>query len=199
MKKLLLFPLLFSAAVLVSSCGPSRQTVQNSQQMYPARTLRTTEPCIELANAESEFLRAYGTATSYVEKTALNEAERDARNRLATMLKVAVEGAAQDYEMNANQNNSKSASTIGEAVMTQFVSEELQNTRILKTNIYDLADGSIQVYVCIEMKSDENEMAQKLDNVLSQDNIIGIKYDREKFIEKMKSGLEEYKQKNMQE
>lgn len=167
--------------------------------MYPARTLRTTEPCIELANAESEFLRAYGTATSYLEKTALNEAERDARNRLATMLKVAVEGAAQDYEMNANQNNSKSASTIGEAVMTQFVSEELQNTRILKTNIYDLADGSIQVYVCIEMKSDENEMAQKLDNVLSQDNIIGIKYDREKFIEKMKSGLEEYKQKNMQE
>lgn len=129
----------------------------------------------------------------------MNEAERDARNRLATMLKVAVEGAAQDYEMNANQNNSKSASTIGEAVMTQFVSEELQNTRILKTNIYDLADGSIQVYVCIEMKSDENEMAQKLDNVLSQDNIIGIKYDREKFIEKMKSGLEEYKQKNMQE
>lgn len=168
------------------------------QQASRGRVLRTTEPCIEMANAESEFLRSYGTATSYVEKTALNEAERDARNRMANMLKVAIEGAAQDYEMNATENTKKAAAVIGEAVMTQFVSEELKNTRILKTDIYDLADGSIQVYVCIEMQSNKDDMSEKLDNVLSNDEIIGLKYDRDKFIEKMNAGLEEYKKKNQQ-
>lgn len=185
--------MLVCASMLFLSCGASKQAGQTG----PERKLRTTEPCIELANAESESLRAYGTATSYVEKTALNEAERDARNRLGAMLKVAVEGAAQDYEMNGNKNNSKSAETIGEAVMTQFVSEELKNTRIIKTDIYDLKDGSIQVYVCIEMKSSEKDMADRLENLLDNDDIIGIKYDREKFIEKMKSGLDEYKRNNV--
>ena len=182
--------MLVCASMLFLSCGASKRA---GQQTAPGRTLRTTEPCIELANAESESLRAYCTATSYVEKTALNEAERDARNRLGAMLKVAVEGAAQDYEMNGNKNNSKSAETIGEAVMTQFVSEEIKNTRIIKTDIYDLKDGSIQVYVCIEMKSNEDDMTDRLEKLLDNDDIIGIKYDREKFIEKMKSGLEEYK------
>lgn len=197
MKKLFLFSSLLAAGLfLFVSCGTSKQVSQ--QQTRQGRVLRTAEPCIEMANAESEFLRSYGTATSYVEKTALNEAERDARNRMANMLKVAIEGAAQDYEMNAAENVKKSASVIGEAVMTQFVSEEVKNTRILKTDIYDLADGSIQVYVCLEMQVNEDDMAEKIDNVLSKDEIIGIKYDREKFIEKMKAGLEEYKKNNQE-
>ena len=159
--------------------------------------MRTLEPCIELAQAESENLRAYGTATSYVEKVALNEAERDARNRLATMIKTAVEGAAQDYEQNANRNNKNSAGSIGEAVMSQYVSEEISNTRIIKTTIYDLTDGSIQVYVCLEMKTNENDFSKNLDNVLNRDGIIELQYDRDRFIEKTKEGLEEYKKAKM--
>lgn len=165
----------------------------------PTRTLRTTEPCIELAQADSENIRAFGTATSYVEKAALNEAERDARNRLAAMMKVAVEGAAQDYEQNANQNLKKTAGTIGESVMTQFVAEEIKNTRILKTSIYDLSDGSIQVYVCLEIQSDKNNFSQNLENVLDREGLIELQYDRDRFVQKMAEGLEDYKKKQMQE
>ena len=42
------------------------------------------------------------------------------------MIKVAVEGAAVDYEQNAQQNMKGSAETIGEAVMSQFVAEEVK-------------------------------------------------------------------------
>lgn len=176
-----------------------QQQQQASMTQRPGRTLRATEPCIEMAQAESENLRAYGTATSYVEKTALNEAERDARNRLAAMMKVAVEGAAQDYEQNANQNLKKSAGTISESVMTQFVAEEIKNTRILKTSIYDLTDGSIQVYVCLESLSDKDDLSKSLDNVLDREGIIELQYDRDRFVKKMAEGLEEYKKKQMQE
>lgn len=173
------------------------QEQENSQQR-PGRTLRASEPCIELAQADSENLRAYGTSTSYVEKAALNEAERDARNRLAAMLKVAVMGAALDYEQNANKNLKKSAGTIGESIMNQFVVGEIKNTRIIKTDIYDLTDGSIQVYVCLEMRSSKNDFENNLNNMLEREGIIELQYDRDRFIEKMAEGLEEYKEANKQ-
>ena len=195
MKKLYVLTILLGSLML-TACGGSKKAAGTQ---LPGRTLRTTEPCIELALADSENLRAYGTATSYIEKTALNEAERDARNRLATMIKVAVEGAAQDYEQNAAQNQGKSAETIGESVMSQFVAEEIKNTKILKTSIYDLADGSIQVYVCIEMQAGMDAFEERLKNTLDREEIIGIQYDRDRFIEKMAQGLEQYKQRQKQE
>ncbi|MFR0764363.1 MULTISPECIES: hypothetical protein [Alistipes] len=213
MKSFHLF-IVFATSFLTVSCGASKKTTSSDYQYQqwkqqqeqqatapqrPARTLRTTEPCIELAQADAENLRAYGTATSYVEKTALNEAERDARNRLAAMIKVAVEGAAQDYEQNANKNLKKSAGTIGESVMTQFVAEEIKNTRILKTSIYDLADGSIQVYVCLEIRTNKNDFEKNLNNTLDRDGIIELQYDRDRFVKKMAEGLEEYKKKQIQE
>ena len=206
-------PAILSGVLLFVACGSTKkmassdyqyeqwkqQQEQAAMSQRPARTLRTTEPCIELAQADSENIRAFGTATSYVEKTALNEAERDARNRLAAMMKVAVEGAAQDYEQNANQNLKKTAGTIGESVMTQFVAEEIKNTRILKTSIYDLSDGSIQVYVCLEIQSDKNNFSQNLENVLDREGLIELQYDRDRFVQKMAEGLEDYKKKQMQE
>lgn len=206
-------PAILSGALLFVACGSTKkmassdyqyeqwkqQQEQAAMSQRPARTLRTTEPCIELAQADSENIRAFGTATSYVEKAALNEAERDARNRLAAMMKVAVEGAAQDYEQNANQNLKKTAGTIGESVMTQFVAEEIKNTRILKTSIYDLSDGSIQVYVCLEIQSDKNNFSQNLENVLDREGLIELQYDRDRFVQKMAEGLEDYKKKQMQE
>lgn len=198
-----------AVAMSFVSCSASKKAVttdyqqelwqnqqQQSVQQRPARTMRTLDPCIELAQEDSENWRAYGTATSYVEKVALNEAQRDARNQLAQMMKVAVEGAAQDYEMNAQQNLTGSAETLGEAVMTQFVSQEISNTKTIKTSIYDLADGSVQVYVCIEMRTGKEDFNKKLDNTLDRDGIIGIQYDRDRFIQKMSAGLEEYKKKN---
>lgn len=173
-----------------------RQQQQQQQQQRPSRTLRTVEPCIAMANAESENLRAYGTATSYVEKVALSEAERDARNRMASMIKVAVEGAAQDYAQNAARNMKSSAGTLGESIMTQYVAQEISNTRVIETSIYDLSDGSVQVYVCIEMRNTTKEFSDKLENELSRDGVIELEYDRERFMQKMSEGLERYKKEN---
>lgn len=223
--KPILYPAIVVAMALATACGSSKKAASSDYQYQqwlqqqaaaqqqtaeqtpaeepaprrPARTLRTLEPCIELAQADAENLRAYGTSTSYVEKAALNEAERDARNRMAAMLKVAVEGAAQDYEQNANRDLKKSAGTIGESVMTQFVAEEIRNTRIIKTSIYDLTDGSVQVYVCLEMRSDKEEFGKHLANTLDREGIIELQYDRDRFLEKVSAGLEAYKESQKQQ
>ena len=83
--------------------------------------------------------------------------------------------------------------------MTQYVAEEIKNTRIIKNSIYDLTDGSIQVYVCLEMKTDTEELKKNLDNALDRDGVIELQYDRERFLDKMSEGLEEYKKKQVEE
>ena len=81
--------------------------------------------------------------------------------------------------------------------MTQFVAEEISNTRIIKTTMYDLTDGSIQVYVCLEMKMNKDDFDNNLNTTLDRDGLIELQYDRERFIRQMEKELEEYKQKNM--
>ena len=200
------FMAVLSAGLFVS-CGSSKKATsdyqyeqwkaqQQSTPQRPARTLRQLSRGEELALEDCDKWRALGTATSYVEKVARNEAQRDARNQLAQMMKVAVEGAAQDYEQNGQQNLKGSASALGEAVMSQFVNEEVANTRAIHFDVFDLADGSIQVYVCMEIRGSKSDFANRLSNTLERDKIIELQYDRDRFIKKMSEGLEEYKKKN---
>lgn len=213
MKKNFVSAALLGMTFALASCGSSKQTAasdyeyqlwkqqqeQQSAQQRPARKLRAAEPCIELASAESENMRAYGTATSYIEKVAWNEAERDARSKLTAMIKTAVEGAAQDYERNANQNLKNTAATLSEAVMTQYMAEEIKNAPVIDHSLYDLSNGHVQVYVCLEIKTNTKELMKNLDNVLDRDGVIELQYDRERFLERMSKGLEEYRKKQAEE
>lgn len=213
MKKNIVSVAFLGMTFALASCGSSKQTAasdyeyqlwkqqqeQQSAQQRPARKLRAAEPCIELASAESENLRAYGTATSYIEKVAWNAAERDARSRLTAMIKTAVEGAAQDYERNANQNLKNTAATLSEAVMTQYMAEEIKNAPVIDHSLYDLSNGHVQVYVCLEIKTNTEELMKNLDNELDRDGVIELQYDRDRFLERMSEGLEEYRKKQAEE
>ncbi|MCH5174731.1 MAG: hypothetical protein J1F40_02470 [Prevotellaceae bacterium] len=200
-----------ATTLLLSSCGTSKKTPstdyqyqqwrvqqeqQQSAQQRPSRTIRERVQSIVLASEDCDKWRAYGTATSYVEKAAISEARRMAREELAQMMKVAIEGAAQDYTMNAQQNLKGSAETLAEEVMSLFVSQEIENSKEIWNDTFDLSDGSIQVYVCYEIRSSKEDFNKKLDNTLDREGIIGIQYDRDRFIKQMSAGLEEYKKKN---
>lgn len=169
------------------------QQDQNTTFKQPTRDLRENEPCMDLALAEEENLRVFGSAISPIEKIARNEALRDARNQFATRLQVAVDGAALDYAQNTTENVKKSASELGEVIMTQYVSQIIKNTKPIKWSVYDLSDGSIEVYVCLEMVDGLDEVKKGLGNALSRNAIIGIQHDRERFIDKTLKGLENFK------
>ena len=55
------------------------------------------------------------------------------------------------------------------------------------------------MYVCLEMKTDTEELKKNLDNALDRDGVIELQYDRERFLDKMSEGLEEYKKKQVEE
>lgn len=203
--------ILFVAAIaaVVCSCGANKnstssqssygQVLQNTQIVNnaktPTRKARPTEPCEALAWERD--LAATGTATSYSEKVAHSEAIRDARYELGRMIQVAVDGAAQDYLRNVTKNKKSTAETMSQEINTQFFSECIKNSKVIKTTVYDLDDGQIQVYACVEVVAGFDVLDKAADiakNVLSKDEELEIEFDKQKFKEEMSNGLKEYKE-----
>ncbi len=165
-----------------------------AQKVRPTRELREAEPCEELSLEKSDNLREFGTAIANIEKVARNEALRDARNKLAQSIQIAVEGAARDYDQNANADIKVATETLAEAVNTQYVAQYIANSRAVKWSVYDLSDGGIQVYVCVEMEKAKEAMLRELENKLEEDGVMAIKADRDRFVGQIGDNIEKSKE-----
>lgn len=173
---------------------PEENTIQQ-----PQKRKREVDECILLANTEdANKYRAYGTATSYQESYALQNAEANAVTAMVQRMQTAVEGARQFYNKDANINAKKMTEGDAQGIITQYIAGLCKNYRVIKTNLYDLSDGSVQCYVCIEMRSTKEELLDTVENALSKDELISIDYDKERFMNSIKQGLEDYKNKQMQ-
>ena len=121
--------------------------------------MREDDPCYALAAEEN--MRVVGTAISLSRRLQMRLNEMFVTN--LPQMRTAVEGAAVDYSKNAAENVKKTAAELGEAVMTQYVAQILENTKPIKWSVYDLG-GSIQVYVW--------RWSRKLSNLEGLDNIL---------------------------
>ena len=113
-------------------------------------------------------------------------------------MQVAVEGAAEDYLRNVTKNKKSVAETIAEEINTQFFAECVKNSKVIQTTVYDLSDGQIQVYACVEVVAGFDVLekaAEVAENVLTKDEELGVEFDKDRFKDKTKEGLREYKEK----
>jgi hypothetical protein len=140
-------------------------------------TLREKEPCETLALEIATNPRASGSGVSTSEAIAFNIAKLQARNELAAQLAAEITSVlrhrAEQWQMtagagttfnvkqpnfrgnvtgNANSPHTLSAALQHDSIeIAQLVSQILTNTRPICQNTYDRPDGSVQVYVCLEM------------------------------------------------
>lgn len=175
-----------------------QQQMQKNEQTpqwetkQPKRQKREIDECITLANENSSNFRAYGEGTSFREGIAMENAEMDAVIRMVQQIKTAVEGARERYRGSAAKNLSTADEERIQSTIKQFI-VGTTGYRIIKTSLYDLSDGTVQCYVCIEQKVGTEEMAQKLTNELSDDGVLGIEFNRDRFADSIKEDLEKYK------
>lgn len=184
MKRLCLMAVITVATVLMA-CATTKST----------RKARRTEPCEELA-WKRDFAAA-GTATSYNERVARNEAIRNARYELGHMMQVSVEGVAEDYLRNVTKNKNSISETISEEINRQFFDECVKNSKVIKTSKYDLSDGQIQVYACVEVVAGFDVLekaAEVTENVLTTYEVLEVEFDKTQFKENIKDAFKEYKE-----
>lgn len=152
-------------------------TVSVAQTTNPRGVKREKEACETLALEVATNPRASGSGISSSEAIAFNTAKLQARNELAAQVAAEITsvlrhraeqwqmtaGAGTDFNVNrgdfrgtvsGNANNPRTISAVLEHDSTEIVqkvSQILTNTRPVCRNTYDRPDGSVQVYVCLEM------------------------------------------------
>ncbi len=180
-----------------SGLAPAKeQTEPIEAQKYakrPKRVLREEDPTVEFALAKSDHLRSYGDATGYVESAVMDQAIMVAQERMSVLLKSALESAASNYSRNANINLDNTAATLYENVTKRFSVNTSKNTKIVKRSIYDLDNGQVQIYVCIEVNPSDSSLSNKLANELNREGFLGLQFDRDRFAAQNEESLKEYR------
>ena len=179
---------------LLSSCGgtkqvanagyynnpyPQQQNQRNQQQtMQELKTLKVDE----LVAEETDKLRAVGIANDADENDARREALQAGQLEIASLIETSVVALTQEYNQK-NQVNGKKLKDEQRKEFIEFaVSQKISVKAIGTPDRFMLGDGTYQIYRCVELKVPTADVLGDLHNQLTKEEIIGLDYDREKFI-----------------
>lgn len=191
--------------VMLSACGSSKKAADNYyNNPAPQKETPVKQPNLKkreirevdkLVAKESDKMRAVGIGNDYDEKYARNEAVRDGQANLASYLEASIVALTTEYHKKASVNAKKYAETNLETYVENAVSQKVSTKLIGVPEVYDASDGSVQVYVCVELQKPTNEVLGEVYDQLTKDEILGTDYDKMKFIEDNKERLKELRDK----
>lgn len=203
MKKNLFVAACGVAALLMTSCGSSKSSQQGYYNPYEKQQeekpvfmkKQETREVDKLAAAEKDCMRAVGIGNDYSEKEARREAMDDARNTLASYIEQSVVSLTTEYNKKSTVNKKKVSEGNREGVVEYTVAQKV-NTRLVGVpEIYTVSDGSVQVYVCLELTKPTQSVLGDVYDDLSKEDILGIDYDKEKFIKDNMDRIQQLREK----
>ena len=160
MKKLeltkIFFLVLLAGAVGMSSCGKKTSSALGEAIEVPCDEYRT----------DKAAFRATGSGISQDLRTAEDKALLTARQRLATSITTTLKSVTDRYEEKF------------ENLTREVTNQELNNVATICNKKFQ-KDGKYNVYVAIEVKKDE--LLQKIEKQISNDQKLQIDYDKMKF------------------
>lgn len=201
MKKNILVMAFGMAAMLMTACGggTTKSVADNSyynnprgnepvvQQQAPVKqpkeTKRSVREVDKLAAAETNSMRAVGIGNDYEEKDARREAINDARNTLAGFIEASVVALTKEYHKKTQKQQKKTSESSIEGTVEYAVGQTISTKMIGIPEAYDLSDGTIRVYVCLELTKPNKQVLSEIYDNLKDEDILGVDYDKEKFIQ----------------
>lgn len=202
MKKMYFVSALCLTALMLGSCGSSKKATADNYYSNP--TEKTAQPTLKkrevrevdkLAAAETDKMRAVGVGNDFDEKEARREAIQDAQNTLAGYLETAIVSLTQEYHKKANANAKKYSESNLERIVEATVSQKVSTKMIGTPEVFDASDATVQVYVCVELQKPTDKVLGEIYDQLTEDEILGIDYDKMKFIQDNKDRLQELRDK----
>lgn len=197
MKTKFFIPALCLMALMLGSCGSSKKATADNYYSNPKE--KTAQPTLKkrevrevdkLAAAETDKMRAVGLGNDFDEKEARREAIQDAQNTLAGYLETCIVSLTQEYHKKSSANAKKFSESNIERFVEAAVSQKVSTKMIGTPEIYDASDATVQVYVCVELQKPTDKVLGEIYDQLTQDEILGIDYDKMKFIQDNKERLQ---------
>lgn len=202
MKKTIIFSALCLAALMLGSCGSSKKAAADNYYSNPKGTVaqptlkkREVREVDKLAAAETNKMRAVGIGNDYDEKEARREAIQDAQSILAGYLETCIVSLTEEYHKKAQVTSKKYSETNLERYVEAAVAQKVSSHMIGTPEVYDASDGTVQVYVCVELQKTTEQVLGDMYDQLTEDEILGTDYDKMKFIQDNKERLQELRAK----
>jgi hypothetical protein len=165
-------------------------TGQQAQVASSAPVKREEEECITLADDKSvSNLRSYGDATGYVESVLMKMALMNAQENMAVMLQSTINSAAENYAKGVEKDLLKDNESQFESLAVRLSNAVVSDSKVIKRSIYDLPNGQIHVYVCIESTATKEQVSRQAAQVLSESELQSVQAHKDAFAEKMKDLL----------
>jgi hypothetical protein len=167
---------------------PEQQVVQQRQPAQ--RVLREDEACELLArDANCKNLRQVGMAKGYNENSVMNLAIMNAQERLINLVNATITSVSEKYELTAGTNMDNTNSELFQTITNRYASAVVKNCRVVKSSTYDLSNGQVQIYVCIETGDSKDDVSTGAVNVLSDNGIKRIMAYKDQFKKEVENGL----------
>ena len=174
----LLIAALMLAAVstgLLTSCKSSKPATIKDQG-----ETELVVPCDGLDwQTDNENLRASAIGESMDQMTSTKKALTNARAILAAQVETLVKTVTDDYVKSGEHNNKEDLMERYESLTREVVKQKLVGTKTICKKVTQTKGGNYKTYIAIELAG--NELLSALNNRLSNDEMLKIDYNYEKF------------------
>jgi hypothetical protein len=162
--------------LVMSSCKSSEKAVSASDQ---GEVLLETYCHGDQYLSTPKALRASSIGESMDQMTAKKKAMSDARAQLAAAVNTKIKGVTDSYVKSGNFNNKEELLQNFETLNREVVNQSLSGTYTICEKMTRTKQGNYKSYVCIELGS--NEILQNLNNRMSNEEMLKVDYNYEKF------------------
>ena len=128
---------------------------------------------------DNENLRASAIGESMDQMTSTKKALTNARAILAAQVETLVKTVTDDYLKSGEHNNKEDLMERYESLTREVVKQKLVGTKTICKKVTQTKGGNYKTYIAIELAG--NELLSALNNRLSNDEMLKIDYNYEKF------------------
>ena len=183
-------------AIFMQSCGSSKP-VEKIIQLANEPRLKELKTLVvdKLVAEETDKLRAVGIATDIDEMEARKEALQNGQIEIASMLETSIVALTQVYNQKVKANSKKFTERERKEFIELTVSQKISTHAVGTPDRFITDDGEYHVYRCVELRTPTAELLGEIHDELTREEVIGVDYDRKKFIEDNLEMIQELREK----
>ncbi|MCK9618728.1 MAG: hypothetical protein M0R21_12940 [Lentimicrobiaceae bacterium] len=177
------FTKLFVGLLLIVGISIISQSCKSSKKAATLKDQEETEISVLCAGGEylsdAQRLRFSAVGESMDQMTSKKKALSEARAGLASQMQTLIKGVIDNYLKSGEHNNKEDLMERYEGLTREVINQKLTGTRIICEKMTKTKTGNFKTYVCIELGG--SELLQSISNRLSNDEMLKIDYNYEKF------------------
>lgn len=192
-----------ATAFTMASCGSTKSVVVSNPTtpQWTSQSTSSSKPqrqLVEISDVERMSfdvsdgkLRAFASAQDPDRDFARQQAVASAKAQLASDMKALLTNILDIYRGTTKKNNLSTSERDSEQKIEMIAEEYVTNCSVIGSQLYMIGDV-YEYEVCVAQIGTIDEAAEKL--VLSEDAVLGVRFNEQQFCESKAAALERYRQ-----